>query len=125
MPSRSSARSCCGAAVAPELPDLEEATAGHRRRKPDDEDPTVEVDLGNGRKARFHLPQLPPGLWVVISLLMGGSGTAVGTVLSQDWLGLHAREEVAELRLQLAEQRHAAELAAIRCGCARAFEPEP
>jgi hypothetical protein len=103
-------------------PPDDEVSQGFRRgdlaeiTDPRAEEPTAEVDLGGGRKLRLNLPQLPPGLWVVISLLMGGSGTAVGTVMGQDWLGLRARAELARVQCDL-------ELA--RCGCSVAPEATP
>ena len=109
------------------LPDLDEASGAFRReekREKQEDEPTVEVDLGGGRKARFNLPNLPPWMQVAAFLLSGGTGTAFGTVMSQDWLGFKARAEVAALEVQLLKQQHACELAAVRCGCP-ALEPSP
>jgi hypothetical protein len=96
------------------IPPDDEVSQGFRREDiteatdPRGEEPSVEVDLGGGRSARITLPQLPQWLWAAISLLLGGSGTAVGSLASQDWLGWHAREELAEVRC---------ELRLAQCGC--------
>ena len=101
--------------------ELDAASGAWRKPAPVDDDPTVEVDLGKGRTARFTLPHLAPGWWALISLLGTGTGTGIGglaaTLLAQDWLGLEARAEVQALHIQILEQRHAYELAAVRCGC--------
>jgi hypothetical protein len=73
-----------------------------------DDEPTAEVDLGNGRKLRLNLPQLPQWVWGIIAMTAGGSGTAVGWFASQDWLGLHAQRELAEVRC---------DLRLAQCGC--------
>ena len=73
-----------------------------------DDEPTAEVDLGGGRKLRLNLPQLPQWVWGVIAMGAGGSGTALGWLASTDWLGLHAQQELAEVRC---------ELRLAQCGC--------